>query len=161
MACSSSQPAQAVETSCVVLDLGTGLVKTGMAGDVRPRATFPCLVGQTAGVEIDSFNNNDNHQKRCCTPKSSFLVGHEVVEAPPGESRVLSATCPVQNMVVDSWEALAAVCGHAWDTLSMQPTEHRIMLVEPALSTLESKQRILEVVGCKRVVVIWLCLGKC
>ncbi|CAL8466914.1 g6450 [Coccomyxa elongata] len=114
----------------IVCDNGTGFVKCGFAGDVSPRAVFPCIVGHPL-----------NGQPQ---PGKQVFVGHDCT----ARRHDLDINYPISNGLVQSWEDMQHVWDHTFENIlridSHARAESRILLTEPPLNPLSNRQRLME-----------------
>lgn len=114
-------------------DNGTGLVKCGMAGDVYPRAVFPCIIG------------------RPVVRREGLIDTKAVRELLVGEACLLNKahveiSYSIRNAIVQDWEGMDLIWDHAFHhQLHIHPSDCRVLLTDPALNPLENRRRMLEV----------------
>jgi len=96
MAVANSSNNMSSGQSCIV-DIGSGLVKSGFAGDDAPRSVFYSIVGRPRhkGVMV-GMGQKDTY------------VGDEA-QAKRG---ILQLTRPVQKGIVNDWEAMEKILHH-------------------------------------------------
>jgi actin-related protein len=108
------------EVTAVVIDNGSGMCKSGFAGDDAPRAVFSTIVGR---------------------PKMpGIMVGLDQKEVYVGEEAqqkrgVLKIEQPIEHGIVKNWDDMEKVWHHTlYSELRVSPEEHPILMTEAPLN---------------------------
>ncbi|KAH3757177.1 actin 4 [Pelomyxa schiedti] len=106
----------------VVVDNGTHTIKAGFAGHNSPRGMFrPIIMGASSSGDL--------------------RVGDEV------PVKCTSARCPMENGVVTNWEDMAVVWEHMYNKeLRVSPSDHPLLMGEPALNPPKNREKMVELV---------------
>merc|ERR1719183_3148948 len=111
------------ECQAVVIDLGSGMIKAGFAGDDAPRAVFPAIVG------------------RCKMP--GIMVGMDQKDAYCGDEAqskrgVLTLKYPLCRGRVENWDDWEKLLHHAlYNELGVAPEEHHFVFAMDAEGDVE------------------------
>lgn len=116
----------------VILDQGTGFIKTGFVGDTIPRYTFHSMVGRPmirAEETIDDIELKD------------IMCGTEAAAA----RSMLQITYPIDNGIIRNWEDME----HLWDytfyeRLKIDPKEYKILITEAAMNPLKNRREMVK-----------------
>lgn len=128
MAVANSSNNMSSGQSCIV-DIGSGLVKSGFAGDDAPRSVFYSIVGRPRhkGVMV-GMGQNDTY------------VGDEA-QAKRG---ILQLTRPVQKGIVNDWEAMEKILHHNfYNELRVAPEERSCLVTEAPLNPKNNRDKMI------------------
>lgn len=120
-----------VENPAIVIDNGSGVTKAGMAGDDKPRAVFPCVVGRPKtgstfpGVEKKDLYIADEAQK---------IRG------------VLNISYPVEHGIVTNWEDMKKIWEHTiYNDLRVEPSECSVMFTEAPMNPKANREQMIDI----------------
>ena len=121
------------EVTPVVLDLGTGYLKVGMASRNIPDFVLQNVVGRPILRSDDSFAK----QKL-----KDIMLCDETYDVRP----YLDLQLPVEHGVVKNWDDEILVMDYIINNkLKIRPEEHPILITEAPLNPIENKKKMLEV----------------
>ena len=112
----------------VIIDIGSGYVKAGFAGEGGPSAVFPNVVGRpkASGIMVGS-------------ERESYFVGKEAEEK--RESLILRH--PVENGIVGDWDDFEKVLDHTFtNELQVNPEEHNVLITETSLNPRVNREKL-------------------
>ena len=124
------------EEKNLVIDIGTGFLKCGFAGDDSPRAVFKNMIGKPRLDSVGLVHGSTGKGGK-------VFVGEEAAV----NSGVLDIIYVCENGIVTSLEALEYVLEQAMVTeLRVQPAEYNILLTEAPLNPDRNRIEMIEIV---------------
>ena len=112
----------------IVIDNGSGISKSGFAGEDSPRSVIPSVVGRpryesviTAMAEKDSYIGDEAQKKR----------------------GMLSLKHPIEHGYVNDWEDMEKLWNQIfYNELRVAPEEHAVLLTDPPLNPKANRERM-------------------
>jgi actin beta/gamma 1 len=108
------------DKATLVIDNGSGMSKAGFAGEEKPCAVFPSVVGHQGSLET--------------------YVGNEA------QSRCISLDHPIERGIVTNWDNMEKVWRHTfYNELRVAPEEHPVLLTEAPLNPKANREKMTQV----------------
>ncbi|XP_051876024.1 actin-like protein 7B [Pristis pectinata] len=117
------------EVRALMIDMGTGYIKAGFAGQSKPAVTVSSIVGRPMQR---TAKTGDNRQEN--------FVGRELTA--PAELRLIN---PFRHGIVVDWDGVEAVLGYVLEKeLLVKPEDHAVMVADPPLSPVTNREKMAE-----------------
>ncbi|SBT75332.1 actin-related protein, putative [Plasmodium ovale] len=114
----------------IIIDNGSGYIKSGFAGDDVPILVFPSYVGRpkykrvmAGAVEGDIFVGNKAEEYR----------------------GLLKVSYPINHGIIENWNDMENIWIHVYNSLKINAEEHPVLLTEAPLNPQKNKEKIAEV----------------
>ncbi|MGW6706857.1 hypothetical protein ACWGDE_18460 [Streptomyces sp. NPDC054956] len=104
----------------IVIDLGSGLIKAGRAGESEPEVVETAVVGRPRHQGMDL---------------KDIYVGDEAAS----KGGVLALSHPVQHGIITNLDDAAALWRHAFEQLAVAPSDCRVLLAEAPLTPRQTR----------------------
>lgn len=120
-----------LDSKALIIDNGTGTIKTGFAGEDAPRSIFPTVVGkpkqQGLMVGLD---------------QKDIYIGHEVKE----KKSVLKLEYPIERGLIENWEDIEKIWNYTiFQDMRTTPEEQAILLTDSPLNPKEKRMKMAEI----------------
>ncbi|KAF5369832.1 hypothetical protein D9758_001252 [Tetrapyrgos nigripes] len=133
------------EVSALVLDIGTSSVRAGYAGDDTPKAIIPTSYGYIApspdaDVQMGEALDNQGAEQR---QKAQLYLGHS---GPSLWRANMEITNPMAEGLIQDFNVTSRLVRHAFeDAMRCTPSEHPVLVTEPAWNTPANRERMAEI----------------
>jgi len=124
------------QKNVLIVDNGTGFVKSGFAGSNFPHAIFPSLVGRPViRFEQKSIDN---------VKIEDIMVGDEALKL----RNMLQITYPLENGIIKNWEDILHIWNYTFNRLDHGDPNSlkdcKIMLTEPPLNPKVNREKMVQ-----------------
>ncbi|CAK5275750.1 unnamed protein product [Mycena citricolor] len=135
------------EVSALVVDIGASSVRVGYAGDDTPRAVIPTTFGFLhAPPESDAAMPDASDEPDTSIPSRKIAKMFMGQFGPSVWREGMEISNPVQDGLIHDFEATAALIRHAiTHVMRCNPSEHPILVTEPAWNTPANRERMAEI----------------
>jgi len=122
-----------LNAKALVIDNGSGISKSGFAGEDQPRSVFPSITGYP---KVQSIMADSNHLAREC------FVGDDAMEL----RGVLKLLFPIEHGIIQDWVAMEKIWEYIfYIDLNVKPSNHPVLLTEAPLNPKTNRERMAEV----------------
>ena len=114
----------------IIIDNGSGYIKTGFSGEEEPRAVFPTLIGQPKNQCIKFGAEKD------------FFVGREAEE----KSGILNLKYPIEQGIINDWNDMENIWNYLFTReLRVDPSEHNVMITEASINPKIKREKMAQI----------------
>lgn len=118
-----------MENPAVVIDNGSGLMKTGFSGEEAPSQCFPTLVGVPKHKTIVGGNNQE------------LYIANDARE----NRGLLKLSYPIEHGVVTDWDHMQKLWRHTYENeLRADPEAQPVLLTEAPLNPNSNREKMME-----------------
>lgn len=124
------------EGPCAVIHNGSAMIKAGFAGDDKPRAIIPSIVGRVSNRHPSMATFRDGS-----APKDMYF-GYEAW----AKCGVLNIEHPIKHGVVQSWDSMEALWKDTfYNELRIAPEEHPVLLTDAPLTPKANREKMAQI----------------
>mmetsp|Transcript_39174 Transcript_39174/g.77014 ORF Transcript_39174/g.77014 Transcript_39174/m.77014 type:complete len:396 (-) Transcript_39174:339-1526(-) len=120
-----------VEVDVIIIDLGSGMVKAGWAGEDAPRCVVPNLVLEK------------NIPASAMDPSTEYLVGDEALKVLHAFPEAGPANVPMDRCEVKDWDAVQKVLTYVFQKeLRVDPTQFPVLVTVAPLTSADDRSEL-------------------
>lgn len=119
------------EYTAIVIDNGSAITKSGLAGEDAPRSVIPSVVGKVKSyANVVGMGSKDTY------------VGDEAIS----KRSILSLSYPVENGYIRNWEDMEKLWHHVfYNEIGISPDEKAVLLTEPPSNPGAYRERMTQI----------------
>lgn len=114
----------------IIIDNGSGYIKSGFAGDDVPNLVFPSYVGRPKYKKVMAGAVEGN-----------IFVGNKAEEY----RGLLKVSYPINHGIIENWNDMENIWIHVYNSLKINSEEHPVLLTEAPLNPQKNKEKMAEV----------------
>ncbi|EPQ59552.1 actin-like protein Arp4p [Gloeophyllum trabeum ATCC 11539] len=133
------------EVAALVVDMGASSLRAGYAGDDTPKAIIPTSYGYitepASGGDVTMGEAGEDGQP--ARPAAKMYIGQN---GPSMWRANMEVANPIQNGMIHDFAPIPPLISHALrDVMRCNPTEHPVLVTEPAWNTPANRERMAEI----------------
>lgn len=142
------------EVGAIVLDLGTGSVRAGYAGEEAPYHVLPSCVAfntdqaASGSSDVESTMEVDGDGENTAkAPRKSKGKGHKPCSAMIPVKDSYDIRKPIEDKLIADWDGLEVLLDHLYENeFRTSPEEHPLLVTEASWNSTANRERLTEVV---------------
>lgn len=120
------------DISRIVVDIGSGSIQAGFAGDDAPHVVIPNIIGC---CQRQSSSPTE-------TDRKDSLIGYQLLI----KKEYYNIRYPMEHGIVSNWDDMEKILDHTFrNELRIQPEEHPILLSEPSLNPIGQREKMTQI----------------
>ena len=120
------------ESSAIVLDNGSGMIKAGFAGDDAPRCILRNIIGRPRSRN-DTFSGTD--QRDC-------YIGDNAISS----KDILTITYPMEHGIITNWDDMEKIWHYLFSKeLRISPKEYPILITAPSYNPIGNGEKTTQI----------------
>ncbi|RKP19220.1 Actin/actin-like protein [Rozella allomycis CSF55] len=123
----------ALTSQPIVIDNGSGIIKSGFSGDNQPKSVIPAIVGRTKYKQVMTGSNIPNNEN---------FIGNKAMEY----RGLLKLNYPMEHGMIEDWTDMELIWSYIFSQeLKVSPEEHPILLTEAPLNSRKHREKVAQV----------------
>lgn len=131
------------DSTPVIIDMGSAITRAGLSIYDNPKAVIPSVIGKPKVSDKVTMDQKDSY------------IGNEAL----AKKEILSLSYPIQDSYVQNWDDAEKIYQYLfYNMLSVDPSQHRVLLCEPPQCTRAVREKLTELMFEKfSVYELYLC----
>lgn len=122
----------------IVIDNGSGMVKSGFSGENAPCCVFPSIIGRPKYKNTMKFDKID----KIDTQDDTYYVGDDA----QSKRGILKLNYPIEHGIVTDWDDMEKLWNYTFNSqLRVDPETHNIMLTEAPYNPKRNREKMMEI----------------
>ena len=121
----------------VIIDNGSGALKVGMAGDSRPQAIIPNIVGRPNAAKRMLLKRG----KDTADDSPTVLFGDDVLD----RAGQINITYPMEDGIVKEWGDMQSLWEHAYEEIEEESEDQPVLITEAPFNPRKNREKMVEI----------------
>lgn len=121
-----------IEKSSIIIDIGTGFIKSGFGGEENPISIIPTIIGKKKNKGIIMGNKNNKE----------YYIGNDAIS----NYGILENKFPIEHNIIIDWDSFEKIFEFIINNeLKIKPEEFNFILSEAILNPIKNGEKLVEI----------------